>query len=137
MRTNEDKGASVSAAAANPNVDHGQTRHVLYLNRGYLKDPDAPATDYVVLYAAYPSMLPCAQDGVPNNRCMHILISPDWKNTQGEFIVQQWQLRKDRTDNGSRFDRHVGEEDGYQTYETLPSLKTGVVVRTRIFSDKT
>jgi hypothetical protein len=90
MRTNEDKGASVSAAAANPNVDHGQTRHVLYLNRGYLKDPDAPATDYVVLYAAYPSMLPCAQDGVPNNRCMHILISPDWKNTQGEFIVQQW-----------------------------------------------
>ena len=118
------------------NVDHGQTRHVLYLDRGYLKDPDEPPRDYVVLYAAYPSMLPCARNDVPGSRCMHILIAPDDKKTQGEFIVEEWQLRKDRTDNGSRFDRYIGEEGGYQVYETLPSAKTGVVIRTRIFTDE-
>jgi hypothetical protein len=117
------------------NVDHGQTRHVLYLDREYLKDPDAPPREHVVIYAAYPSMLPCARNDVPGNRCMHILIAPDRKKTEGEFVVEQWQLRKDRSDNGSGFDRYVGEEEGYQIYETLPSPKTGVIIRTRIFTD--
>jgi len=117
------------------NVDHGQIRHVLYLDRGYLKDPDAAPREHVVFYAAYPSMLPCARNDVPGNRCMHILIAPDHRTTEGEFIIEQWQSRKDRADNGPRFDRYVGEEDGYQVYEGVINSKTGDIVRTRLFFD--
>ena len=118
------------------NVDHGQTRHVLYLDRGYLKDPDAPPTDYVVLYAAYPSMLPCARNNVPGNHCMHILIAPEHKGTHGEFIVERWRINKNRNDLGPGFDRYIGEKDGYQNYEGLLSPRTGKIIRTRIFSDE-
>lgn len=117
------------------NVDHEQTRHVFYLDRGYLKDPDAPPREHVVLYAAYPSMLPCARNDVPGNRCMHILIAPDRKKTNGEFIVEEWKSRKDRVDNGPGFDRYIGEEDGYQVYEGIINVKAGDIVRTRIFLD--
>lgn len=117
------------------NVDHGQIRHVFYLDRGYLKDPDVPPREHIVIYAAYPSMLPCARNDVPGNSCMHILIAPDRKKTNGEFIVEEWRLRKDRPDNGPRFDKYIGEEDGYQVYEGIINSKANDIVRTRIFLD--
>lgn len=109
-----------------------------YVNENYLADRRGGAVrDYLIIHAEFPSMKPCYRsDVVMAKNCMMILIDSGDRKTGGEFIVEQWNIGKNREYNGPGFDRYVGTEDGYDVYETLPFKKTGEVSKTLIFLDR-
>ena len=108
-----------------------------YVDEGYLADRKGGAIrEYLIIHALYPGMQPCYRsDVVMAKNCNMILIESGTRKTRGESIVEQWNARKNRPNNGPGFDRYIGSEDGYDIYETLPHPKTGDVYRTLIFRD--
>ena len=116
--------------------DGGKIRR-FKIKRGYVEQLHVPEIrDYLILVVGYPEMSPMARSSVTPKNEMRISITTSTKPTMGEFTVATWNQHKDSHKIGSRTERYVGLEGGYEIYESLPDPNTGITNKTRIFYDE-
>ena len=119
-------------------LQDGNVTRQFRIKRGYLFPNDVePVQGLIVLYVDYPDMeVPSIwKQGQPRRDVQVSIQAGTGRITHGEYLAQQWKERGHLPSNGPGFDRYLGQQDGYDVYETLPNPKTGYVQRTLTFRD--
>lgn len=135
------KNCRETAETSNQNMDiyfndGGKIRR-FKIKRGYVEQLHVPEIrDYLILVVGYPEMSPMARSNQLTKNEMRITIDPSNLHTLGERTISTWQQHENSKKIGSRVERYIGVENGYEIYESLPNLKTGKIDRTRIFYDE-
>jgi len=121
----------------NITLKDGAVTREFRIKRGYLDRPqDGAVRNLIVLNVSYPDMglpPPWQQDQL--HKRMSIYIQGAVGLGHGQTLVNDWNARGQQPNLGPGFKRFVGQQNGYDTYESLPSPKTDQVFRTQVFTD--
>ena len=107
------------------------------IKRGYLERPDDGAVRSLIeMRVGYPDMgLPPAWEKDNFHKSWRLVIGAAPNTTTAEGLVKDWREKGHLSNLGPGFMRYVGQQGGYDTYESLPDSKTGQIFRTQVFAD--